>query len=149
MIVQVALKTEYKEINGELKQVIKRGMAKVVVDYSADELGTAIDEMIKPDAVIITDMWTSYPNAVKDREHISFLSEKGENLNKLHWHIFNLKNWIRGIHHKVSPEHLQQYLNEFYYRFNRRNQIHAKASHDQNDKREMASLLTSYCKLIR
>ena len=119
----MALETEYKEKNGELKQVIKRGMAKVVVDYSAQELGSAIDEMISSEAIIVTNMWTSYPKAVKTREHISFLSEKGENFDKLHWHIFNLKNWIRGIHHSISPDHLQRYLDEYYYRFNRRNSI--------------------------
>ena len=33
----------------------------------------------------------------------------------------NLKSWIRGIHHKVSDEHFQNYLDEFHSRFNRRN----------------------------
>jgi len=32
----------------------------------------------------------------------------------------NIKNWIRGIHHKISEKHLQKYLNEFFFRFNRR-----------------------------
>ena len=36
-------------------------------------------------------------------------------------HVFsNLKTWLRGIHHGVSPQHLQAYLNEFTFRFNRR-----------------------------
>jgi len=32
----------------------------------------------------------------------------------------NLKTWLRGIHHGVSPQHLQAYLDEFTFRFNRR-----------------------------
>ena len=32
----------------------------------------------------------------------------------------NLKTWRRGIHHGVSPQHLQAYLNEFTFRCNRR-----------------------------
>ena len=32
----------------------------------------------------------------------------------------DLKTWLRGIHHGVSPQHLQAYLNEFTFRFNRR-----------------------------
>ena len=32
----------------------------------------------------------------------------------------NLKNWLNGIHHGVSAKHLQAYLNEFTFRFNRR-----------------------------
>ena len=36
-------------------------------------------------------------------------------------HVFSsLKTWLRGIHHGVSPQHLQAYLNEFTFRFNRR-----------------------------
>ena len=30
------------------------------------------------------------------------------------------KAWLLGIHHGVSPQHLQAYLNEFTFRFNRR-----------------------------
>jgi hypothetical protein len=32
----------------------------------------------------------------------------------------NLKSWLRGCYHGVSPQHLQAYLNEFKFRFNRR-----------------------------
>lgn len=32
----------------------------------------------------------------------------------------NLKSWLRGCHHGVSEKHLQAYLNEFTFRFNRR-----------------------------
>jgi hypothetical protein len=32
----------------------------------------------------------------------------------------NLKAWLNGVHHGVSPKHLQAYLNEFVFRFNRR-----------------------------
>jgi len=32
----------------------------------------------------------------------------------------NLDAWLLGIHHGVSPKHLQAYLNEFVFRFNRR-----------------------------
>lgn len=32
----------------------------------------------------------------------------------------NLKTWLNPIHHGVSAKHLQSYLNEFTFRFNRR-----------------------------
>jgi len=32
----------------------------------------------------------------------------------------NLKTWLRGTFHGVSPKHLQRYLDEFVYRFDRR-----------------------------
>jgi hypothetical protein len=38
----------------------------------------------------------------------------------VHLVFSNLKSWLRGCHHGVSPQHLQAYLNEFTFRFNRR-----------------------------
>ena len=38
----------------------------------------------------------------------------------IHLVFSNLKSWLNGTHHGVSAEHLQAYLNEFTFRFNRR-----------------------------
>jgi hypothetical protein len=38
----------------------------------------------------------------------------------VHLVFSNLKTWLAGIHHGVSQQHLQAYLNEFTFRFNRR-----------------------------
>ena len=38
----------------------------------------------------------------------------------IHLVFSNLKTWLLGIHHGVSHQHLQAYLNEFAFRFNRR-----------------------------
>lgn len=38
----------------------------------------------------------------------------------VHLVLSNLKTWLNGIHHGVSEKHLQAYLNEFTFRFNRR-----------------------------
>ncbi len=38
----------------------------------------------------------------------------------VHVAIANLKRFLLGTYHGVSPEHLQEYLDEFCYRFNRR-----------------------------
>ena len=36
-------------------------------------------------------------------------------------HVFsNLKTWLQGTHHGVEPKYLQGYLNEYVFRFNRR-----------------------------
>jgi len=35
----------------------------------------------------------------------------------------NLKGWLRGIHHHCSEERLQGYLEEYHFRFNRRNNM--------------------------
>jgi transposase-like protein len=43
-----------------------------------------------------------------------------EHLPLVHIVFSNLKTWLRGTHHGVSPQHLQAYLNEYVFRFNRR-----------------------------
>ena len=122
--IQVAIEIEYpideKEDQGPF---IKRAIARVIDNYSAEELGRGINEMVDRDAVITTDNWSSYPSAMRDRWHLTFPSKQGDNFVKLHWHIFNIKNWLRGIHHQISAEHIQSYLDEYHFRFNRRNNI--------------------------
>ena len=38
----------------------------------------------------------------------------------IHLVFAKLKTWLNGIHHGVSHQHLQAYLNEFTFRFNKR-----------------------------
>lgn len=95
----------------------------MIKNYSSTEINSAMEQVISSKAIVITDNWPSYRKAVGDRFQITEYSGKGKNFELLHWHIFNLKNWIRGIHHKISVKHLQNYLDEFHYKFNRRNNI--------------------------
>lgn len=44
-------------------------------------------------------------------------SKKGKNFDTLHQYIMGFKGWLRGIHHSVV--HLQAYINEYNYRYNR------------------------------
>lgn len=50
-------------------------------------------------------------------------SNEGKNFPDMHVHIMNLKGWLTGIHHYCSKEHLQGYLDEYHYRYNRRNNM--------------------------
>src|SRR4051794_21709371 len=43
-----------------------------------------------------------------------------EILPRVHRVISNLKSWLQGTHRGVSREHLQVYLDEYVFRFNRR-----------------------------
>jgi len=122
-MVQVAIEIEYPIKNSNDKGIIKSASATIIEGFSTKDLSKGIDKMVDENAIITTDAWSAYPNAVGDRFHLQFKSENGDNFRGLHWHIFNLKNWIRGTHHKVSPLHLQRYLDEYHYRFNRRNAI--------------------------
>jgi hypothetical protein len=50
-------------------------------------------------------------------------SDDGKNFKDLHIHIMNLKGWLRGIHHHCTKECLQGYLDEYYFRYNRRSNM--------------------------
>ncbi|MCP4553402.1 MAG: transposase [Bacteroidetes bacterium] len=60
-------------------------------------------------------MKKDYPNLTQTP------SGSGKDFHDLHIHIMNLKGWLRGVHHHCSDEHLQAYLNEYHFRYNRRN----------------------------
>jgi transposase-like protein len=83
-----------------------------------------IQHSISKKSIIVTDSFKSYGNLKQyGYAHESVLQqipEKGR-LSLIHIVISNLKTWIRGTFHgAVSPKHLQAYLNEYVYRFNRR-----------------------------
>mgnify|MGYP003492346082 FL=1 len=98
----------------------------VVPDRSAKSLGGFIERVVTPGATIITDDWSGYA-ALEKRGYLhTAVAERGDMqvaetfLPIIHLVFSNLKTWLRGIHHGVSPQHLQAHLNEFTFRFNRR-----------------------------
>jgi transposase-like protein len=117
--VMVAIEIDYPEDDGPA--VLKNSGSRVIEDFSSSSLEAGIDELVENDALVITDGWKGYSGAMKARWHEILMSDQGANFPHLHWHIFNLKNWLRGIHHSVSLEHIESYLDEFNFRFNRRN----------------------------
>jgi transposase-like protein len=98
----------------------------VVPDRSAQSLGGFIERTVAPGATIITDDWRGYAKLGERGYCHTAVAERGDMqvaetfLPIIHLVFSNLKTWLRGIHHGVSPQHLQAYLNEFTFRFNRR-----------------------------
>jgi DNA-directed RNA polymerase subunit RPC12/RpoP len=105
------------------KPGIGRAYAQTIDAQSADDFRPFFDAKIDKKAKITTDKWTGYIPLMEDFNIKTKYSNEGQNFQKLHVHILNLKNWIRGTHHHVSTNHIQAYLDEFHYRFNRRNMI--------------------------
>ena len=98
----------------------------VVPDRSARALGGFVKTVVVPGARIITDDWSGYAGLTKHGFNHVAIAERGdpqvaeEFMPIVHLVFSNLKTWLRGIHHGVSPQHLPTYLNEFTFRFNRR-----------------------------
>lgn len=89
-------------------------------------LGGFIKTVVKPGTMVVTDGWNSGASLTRSGyKHVAVpLHGDREMVEKylplIHLVFSNLKTWLRGIHHGVSPQHLQAYLNEFTFRFNRR-----------------------------
>ena len=78
---------------------------------------------IEEEQTIHTDDYPSYNVLDVAFDHLGETVKPYETMEKLPWvHILigNVKNFIRGTYHGVSHKHLQSYLSEFCYRFNRR-----------------------------
>jgi len=98
----------------------------VVGDRTARSMVGFIEAAVAPGAMIVTDAAPGYVSLTKKGfEHLPVV-EAGdpavaeEYLPIVHLVFSNLKSWLNGCHHGVSPQHLQAYLNEFTFRFNRR-----------------------------
>ena len=87
----------------------------VVPDRSAKSLGGFIERVVMPGTTIIDD-WSGYPTLGKRGYLHTAVAERGDMqvaqtfLPIIHLVFPNLKTWLRGIHHGVSPQHLQAYL---------------------------------------
>ena len=98
----------------------------VVKDRTEKSLVGFVEKAVTPGAMVITDAWSGYSSLSKRGYGHLAVAEAGEPkiaeeyLPIIHLVFSNLKSWLRGTHHGVSPKHLQTYLNEFAFRFNRR-----------------------------
>lgn len=94
-------------------------------NFEGPTMKYAIKDIIEPEAQIKTDQHKSYESIKEEFEHLKTVpSEKGSNFEELHKQIMLFKNWLRGTHHKCSKEHLHAYLDEYKFRFNKRNMMH-------------------------
>ena len=96
-----------------------------VPDASASSLTGFVKRNVAPGTLILTDGWGAYaPLASLGYRHRPRTQGTPERAVKLLPHIHrafsNLKTWLGGTHHGVGHDHLQAYLDEFAFRFNRR-----------------------------
>ena len=74
-----------------------------------------------------TDGWSGYAAVPADRHNVHVVGKTAAHLVLpwIHQVFSNLKGWARGVYHGLRRKHLQAYLNEFVFRFNRRKTRHA------------------------
>lgn len=114
--VRVVIALEYREGKAG------RGYAKIIEDYSSKSLEKIFHAHIGKEAKITTDGWSGYKPLMKKYPHFEQkLSDKGQNFKMLHIQIRNFKNWLRGVHSYCDKDTLNQYIDEYFFRFNRMN----------------------------
>jgi len=112
-----------------LKKLVYAGRLRLrlIEGRDAKSLLLFILENVAKGTKVRTDGWAGYDELPKlgygyDPLVMSGDPEKAEaHLPMIHLVISNLKTWILGTHHgRIGQQHLQAYLNEYVFRFNRR-----------------------------
>jgi len=106
---------------------IGRIRMRLIPNASADNLISFIEETIIPGSIVHTDGWPGY-GSVESKGYghdVTVMRGKkqpaSELLPRVHRVISLLKRWLMGTHQgAVTHEHLDYYLDEFTFRFNRR-----------------------------
>jgi transposase len=109
----------------------RKGRVKAVVatDASAATLKGVIRQHVLPGSTVFTDEWSGYNEVrhlgmahhrISHSEKIYVSGDVHTNTIEGFWAL--VKNGIRGVYHQVGRNYLQSYLNEYSFRYNRRNQ---------------------------
>lgn len=119
---QKALVVGAVEIRGEGSGRVR---LKVIPDASGPSLVGFVKAHVEPGATVFTDGWVSYGGldeaGYRHRPRIQGDPKRAEKLSpRIHRVFGNLQTWLRGTYHGVDNKHLQAYLDEFVFRFNRR-----------------------------
>ena len=111
---------------------IGRVRFRIIPDASGENLIPFIEENVEHQTTVITDGWSGYASLTKRDEynHIpKVISGSGKQAHDLlpHVHLVDslVKRWINGTHQgRISTKHLEYYLDEFAFRFNRKISTH-------------------------
>jgi transposase-like protein len=101
-----------------------RAYLKTIESLKMVELEKFVKDHVTQGARVITDYYPSYSSLENSYDHIPISNfttgKKTDVLPKTHIVVANLKMWLRGTYNCLPAKHLQSYLDEFVFRFNRR-----------------------------
>jgi len=117
------------ETAGEKKHTMGRAYLKTIPHATQDELKHFVHTHVMKGAPVKTDGLSVYNFVDQEYRHRRIVLTRNGNaaelLPKVHIVISNLKMWLRGTYHALPQKYLQNYLNEFVFRFNRRGRLSA------------------------
>lgn len=93
-----------------------------IPDGSSKTLRGFIRRSVAPGARVITDGWLGYENPPANHHEVRVVEGRKahEFLPWVHRVFSNLKRWAKGVFHGLRKVHVQRYLDEFVFRWNRR-----------------------------
>ncbi len=107
-----------KRVMGFVKMIVMDDLTSTGINYE-------VKKHVDSNATIISDKWRGYSklsDVVKTHKPMEVPSKKaGQLLPWVHTMIANAKRQLLGVHHSVGTDNLQNHLNEFCYKLNRRN----------------------------
>jgi hypothetical protein len=111
------------EVHGRKERYCGQFKMKVSPSEDSHAANQVVDQNIDPRSVLFTDQATGYVDLKNLVDvHVSFKSTF-EGINELKWvhiAISNAKRTLLGIYHVIKEKYLQQYLDEFCFKLNRR-----------------------------
>jgi hypothetical protein len=99
------------------------GFVKLITmdDLTTIGINYELKKNIKTDSIILTDSYQGYASSpIHHDPMVVAPKEAGKKLPWVHTMISNAKRLMRGVHHSIGKHYLQNYLNEFTYKLNRR-----------------------------
>jgi len=94
----------------------------VIGDYSAATLAAFVAGNVAAGSTVVSDGWSGYATLTDVKHDPRVIGDAPAHL-VLPWihRVFaNAKRWALGVYHGLRRRHLQIYLDEFVFRFNRR-----------------------------
>jgi transposase-like protein len=94
----------------------------VIGDYSAATLAAFVAGNVAAGSTVVSDGWSGYATLTDVKHDPRVIGDAPAHL-VLPWihRVFaNAKRWALGVYHGLRRQHLQTYLDEFVFRFNRR-----------------------------
>jgi transposase-like protein len=107
------------------KLISGRARLKNIPSANRININNFVKSHIKKKSTLYTDGWRGYTDLKKiGYKHIVKVIEDkklvGREFPLVHRVFANLKAWVKGTHRFISQKHIQNYLNEFTFRYNRR-----------------------------
>lgn len=115
----------YKTKSGATEEMAGRLRLEVIKNADEETIGKFLRDNVEAGTKVRSDGWKGYSKSAlagygHEQRIVGAPSRAHQVAPHIHRVFGNLKTWLRGTHHGVEPKYLPSYLQEFVFRFNRR-----------------------------